>query len=524
MSEGETAERVPQDPQLSAELAEKARVLKREADRRSRLHDLDGEIWGWFYYLIGVPAALLAASAGANILFGKNSTVSGVLALLAAALTALLTALNPAKEASGHREAAASYDKLKNDADFFSDVIAQSGASAETLVRKYEALAERKHELDRKGPPVSSVVGRLRARRRIRHKTRIALIALPLVVIGGYFGWGALPQRPQVDIEFVGDADPPADLTLEERWALLNRFAPILYFAPDEYWQPAPIGSFVVDARVEEGAGDHWDRARDFNPPTSETLPRGSGYRLNLTTCSAKAGPECYEEGASELSDDPIVVYGRVWRNDSGADREVGYVVQYWLFYYFDDWRNSQTDPTMWQTHEGDWEQAAILISRERKPLFAAYSQHCIGHFRHWENVLLGFDDHPRIFVGLGSHANFFQRETPATPKKCLPPAARPLVDAYHLSDRTGLSMPAGPGTSRPIEISNLVGTTRWLPFSGPWGEDEWIFYLPNRGHRRPLKGGLGPVGPQQKRLLWTNPVYWILHEWTEDPSVKRSS
>ncbi len=51
-----------------------------------------------------------------------------------------------------------------------------------------------------------------------------------------------------------------------------------------------------------------------------------------------------------------IVVYGRVLPVE---DEHVGKVLQYWLFYYYNDW---------WNSHEADWEVAMVYLGTRIGP------------------------------------------------------------------------------------------------------------------------------------------------------------
>ena len=111
-------------------------------------------------------------------------------------------------------------------------------------------------------------------------------------------------------------------------------------------------------------------------------------YRFNLP-CSLNAGDRCYERTAPTLSDWKLgYVYGRVLDVPAGTPSPAGisvaarYLVRYWLFYAFDDWRSR--DERLWQAHEADWESVSVALDDSLHPIFAAYSQHCSGTVRAW--------------------------------------------------------------------------------------------------------------------------------------------
>jgi len=69
--------------------------------------------WRAWNYRLGVPAALIGAAAGAAILGDAPALIPGLLALLAAALTALITFLNPSERAAQHHRAGVDYARLR---------------------------------------------------------------------------------------------------------------------------------------------------------------------------------------------------------------------------------------------------------------------------------------------------------------------------------------------------------------------------------------------------------------------------
>jgi len=131
------------------------------------------------------------------------------------------------------------------------------------------------------------------------------------------------------------------------------------------------------------------------------------------------AGDRCYERTAPTLSDWKLgYVYGRVLDVPAGTPSPAGisvaarYLVRYWLFYAFDDWRSR--DERLWQAHEADWESVSVALDDSLHPIFAAYSQHCSGTVRAWAKAHRS-GTHPVDYVALGSHANYFDKKSSPT-------------------------------------------------------------------------------------------------------------
>jgi len=317
-------------------------------------------------------------------------------------------------------------------------------------------------------------------------------------------------------------AAPPVDAA-----ALLAKFEPVLLFHPQEDWSPERADTFVGRARVEKQvARGRWTTA----PPPLPTNTRGCAsmpcYRFNLA-CSLRSGDACYESSRDAITDwAHPVVYGRVLSVPAGSAAPPGfasppaYLVRYWLFYDFDDWRSSHR--RLWQAHEGDWESITIGLSAAQQPQFAAYSEHCSGTIRAWANVAKRGNTHPVDYVALGSHANYFTSATNSTKfSECLrryldrPELARARsivkLTEDRLVDRMGTahaSGPAGPAGTTPLDLVELTSPLpTWASFPGRWSEGQLLWVGPTPRRVTSIMEGGGPATPN-----WNStsiPSYW---------------
>jgi len=189
-----------------------------------------------------------------------------------------------------------------------------------------------------------------------------------------------------------------------------------------------------------------------------------SGY-LNYTAHGA------YYDSNALRAAWPSIAYARVLHADDGRA-----AIQYWLFYYYNDWYNK---------HEGDWEMIQVELDATGQPTRAIYAQHHGGSVRPWSAVEKTDGTHPHAYVALGSHATYFVGDT-------LYPAGEDIgnvrVDVY---DRTGRADPI-------IPAIQLISDTdpAWLVFAGRWGE-------------RAFGDFAGPTGPAQKGTQWSDPFAW---------------
>jgi hypothetical protein len=260
---------------------------------------------------------------------------------------------------------------------------------------------------------------------------------------------------------------------------------------------------------------------------------------------SAYAASVAYGRITSER--DHYNYHGRVLRQDGWL------VLQYWLFYPFNDWRSGFFGAN---DHEADWEKVMVFLSEseggEVRPEWTAYAAHEYtgdNLRRRWDDPELEkVGEHPVVHVGAGSHASFyspgeyltelelnfpapiarttdrmrrFWRRTlrqyageAAAPDRDGAPGSFviPFVD-YARGD--GLSV--GPGGDREWDPPRLIGdpVPDWVSgYRGLWG-----LYT-----RDPFKGEDAPAGPMYDRgggpdRAWYDPVGWAGLDKVPDPT-----
>ena len=299
---------------------------------------------------------------------------------------------------------------------------------------------------------------------------------------------------------------------------LLHRYQPVTVLDPLEQFAPTAVNGFVDDSVLEtQTAPGVWGVAQAN--PTLATLPTqpaqscidaglaDSCYRLNQAACSpadGTAGVACYSN-AEQAGDPRSVVYGRV------ARRPHKIVLEYWYFYYDDFYSyDYPPDDLFWQAHEGDWEVVSVVLDRgTQQPQYAAYSQHCTGERRAWDDVERSGNAPGR------SRRDRVARE----PVRGRQPSGR---HAMHPAGRA--ADPCGErsaGARRPLRRRTVVrprvgrrgdptairrvGSSRpaWIRFAGTWGEDQVFHAPPPIGTQVFLSSPLSP--PFQ--ATWTAPL-----------------
>ena len=286
---------------------------------------------------------------------------------------------------------------------------------------------------------------------------------------------------------------------------LLATYEPQLQFDPLEQFRPTKVQSFVTDADLEQQTSPGtWEVVQEHAAPGD--LPDSGSWRLNERLCmpgAAIGGLGCYAAAGSQGVGGPTT-YGHVVHENGET------ILEYWFFYYDDVY--SYTYPAsdlFWQAHEGDWEEAMVVLSGDDQPISVGYSQHCRGQTRSWTDTPRFDETHPIVHVAVGSHANYFTAGTHAINTACIPPAALAILRARGLPLPVDYSF-AGP-TAGPPESGGAVMPVQqigddapsWVQFPGNWGEAQY-FHAPAPIGTVAL--GNSPVGPAF-HPEWSDPL-----------------
>ncbi len=296
----------------------------------------------------------------------------------------------------------------------------------------------------------------------------------------------ALPQGAR-----AGDGEPRSDAQASPEEQLAARHAPILYIPQQSRlcaddgtpYHPVPV-EMVLDNPyvVLRGA----DREVVTEAPSAADLFQG-GPELYLDFPGNPLSPGCrYElDHRTWSAGYPPVTYARVAQEEGRR----GVILQYWFFYYFNDWNNN---------HEGDWELIQLVFDAEsvqealaQEPDRASYAQHGGGERADWDHGRFHQEGgRPVVYVATGSHASQF------TPRMYL----------GHGEPGTGFGCDDARGPHRRVEpevrlmpepgdVDSPDDDFAWLTFEGRWGQR-----LP--GHNN------GPTGPNMKRYFHA-PLSW---------------
>ncbi len=286
------------------------------------------------------------------------------------------------------------------------------------------------------------------------------------------------------------------DELAKEDAELAQMYAPVLYFHPGEVFRPQPVEVMVNSARLRQARRNWFAGVNVLTEVTTADLidygdgsyaldawygDKGSSGYINYTSHRAYYQAELSPEADANL---PVVAYAHIVRDQDGGH----ITIQYWLFYYYNDWFNK---------HEGDWEMVQVVLDSAGDPEWVVLSQHHGGTRRSWDTAQIEEDTHPVAYVALGSHANYFWGD------ETYPNGTTVGNVQLEIMDRTGID-------GRVIPEIRLVPDREQIEADPATGEGfEWLFFGGHWGEIAPQGDFSGPYGPANKGDQWELPYAW---------------
>jgi hypothetical protein len=141
------------------EIIKEAKRIEEALLLSSKRHFKAASLWSGFHLCIGIPVVLVSAVAGATAFaqFDVNHVVAGVLSLGIAALTSVMTFLNPNSKAAAHQTAGNKYDALMNKVRIFWCIDCWGIESDQVLTEKLKHFSEQKDALNQNSPQTSFI-------------------------------------------------------------------------------------------------------------------------------------------------------------------------------------------------------------------------------------------------------------------------------------------------------------------------------------------------------------------------------
>ncbi|HWL45634.1 MAG TPA: hypothetical protein VNQ73_22020 [Ilumatobacter sp.] len=311
----------------------------------------------------------------------------------------------------------------------------------------------------------------------MRAPARLAAAGLAVLVTAGMFSAGA----PVAAETFT---DPAAE-QLAERYApvIMTVTQPEPCSTDGEAFVPMSVDVLLDNPQIALRQVGNGDPVVTWGPTAADLHGLGAGFYLDFPGSALSPGCLYEQDYARYTAGLPATVYAHVVTQ---ADRPGQLVVQYWFYWYYNDWNNK---------HESDWEGIQVVFPASTPeaalgvaPVEVGYAQHEGGERAEWGATKLELvGEHPVVYSSRGSHASYFGA-------------------SLHLgrsgSEGFGCDTTQGPSTSHTPDVVVLPEAAggpddsfAWLGFEGHWGER----------HDGPYNGPRGPA----TKSRWTAPLDW---------------
>ncbi len=293
---------------------------------------------------------------------------------------------------------------------------------------------------------------------------------------------------------------------------LAEKYSPIAYLRKQkeacdksgEGFFPAPVeiilGNPEVALKHHEGDNkSEQDPIVKMGPTAADLVGLDSNYYLDFPGNPRKA--RCtyetdFKRFAAAIGAEPTV-YARFVVDEAKGQL----VLQYWMYFYFNDWNN---------THETDWEMFQLVFDATTPeealaltPSKVGYAQHGGGELAEWGDDKMTIEDgHPAVFPAAGSHGTYFGREQ--------------YIGWGENGTGFGCDNTTDPLVRTPLKVilipdkPSFDSAFAWTYYNGRWGElKTWEFN--------------GPYGPNSGKK-WGNPL-GAMEDWrTSSLSIPSSN
>lgn len=274
----------------------------------------------------------------------------------------------------------------------------------------------------------------------------------------------------------LGGTLPPIaaqDQPLTPREELAARYVPVAYLREQERacavppgggepYLPLPVEMVLDNDRVLIRDGANNDEVVAVGPGAVELATYGPTTYMDFPGDPRRPGCTYETDERARIPELDLVptTYAHIVIDEENERL----VLQYWFFWYFNDWNN---------THESDWEMIQLMWDTvgtveealAQHPDRIGYSQHGNGELGDWgdDKIQLEDETHPLVFPAAGSHATFFSNDT--------------FLAWGERNSGFGCDVSSGPSVRTPLtsvlvpEEIDPQGEFAWLLYEGRWGE-----------------------------------------------------
>lgn len=270
------------------------------------------------------------------------------------------------------------------------------------------------------------------------------------------------------------EATPPTELTPAQEQALAERYAPILYFHPDEQNFLQDPQTFIEQSTLRkelDWRGDEEVHGLGDVPP---------GELAGIDEGNVDADAQLFLDHQNEELGDGIRAGDlgnsvNLYQYDAATN-----TITYHLFYSYNDGPPGLGDV---QNHEGDWERITVQLDDNYQPTEVRYSAHGgIDVSRSWADAPKE-NGRPVAYVGQGSHANYPEpgrwttqapgiHDVAAAGGTRFDLAGQPAVDVTSESWYGGYVLWGERGSAQEVGIGETTGPTGPSETKGPVSDD----------------------------------------------------
>ncbi len=192
---------------------------------------------------------------------------------------------------------------------------------------------------------------------------------------------------------------------------LAQKYAPIVYLKRQKFecdlngepYLPAPVEIAFDDPTVALRLWPGHDEVKR-GIAAADLFERDETHYVDLPGDPVEPGCGYERHARQRMAGRSPVVYAHV-ATEPGRS---GLALQYWFYYYFNDFNDK---------HESDWEMMQLLFDADsaeealtQEPVLVALSQHKGGETAPWDGDKLRKEDgHPVVYPSRGSHGNYYQ-------------------------------------------------------------------------------------------------------------------
>jgi len=142
------------EQKMKQKIFKEAKRIEEDCLFSARGHFCAAQRWATIHLWLGIPAATLAAIAGASSLsqFSNHNIIAGIIAIAVSALTAVATFLNPNEKATNHRYAGDQYNNLRNNVRLLAEIELDLAIDDKEILAELKDINRKRNEFSLKLP------------------------------------------------------------------------------------------------------------------------------------------------------------------------------------------------------------------------------------------------------------------------------------------------------------------------------------------------------------------------------------